>query len=156
MSNASFTNGRRSKRGRRHLAGKLLVDVPLDAAYPLIIGVRDAKDLRRVIARWIGALDRRHDGQARNAERVYGPGLVRRQAALHPFEPAGLVMKSPRQGGLIEIGKKSHQLLGGFVGVGNFLRVCSKPIDPDIGCQDCAIAVHDVRPAFRQRRRCAR
>ena len=140
----------------RQLPHELLVDIPLDAAHTLVIDIGDAEDLRGLVAGWIGPLDRGQQGQPRNAQAMHGRRLIWRKPALHPFEAARLVVKLARQGALVQIGKNRGELLRRLVGMRDFPGVGGEPIDTDVGGEQRAVAVDDIRPVFGEAGRRAR
>ena len=136
------------KRGGHDLRGKLLVDIPFDAAAAFIIDVGDPENVRRLVPCRVDPLDRGKQRQGGNAERVHRLSLLRRQAAFDPLEMACLVAEFLRECGLIEVRKQGRDFFGRIVCVHDLLRVCGKPVDADVGGKQPPVAVDDVGAIF--------
>ena len=122
------------------------IDVTLDAGDAAVVDVDLAGDVdgqvaRRVDAAWLAA-----ERETGNAEIVRALGFDRRQAALDPREAARLVGELVAQLGRVEIGEQGCEPLGRVVGVADDCGIGEKRRGVDIGGDEIAATVDDVRP----------
>ena len=128
---------------------RIIVDEFLDAGEAFVVDVDQPDHMASRCAHWIDAAIFLDEGEARQTKLVDFLLLLRRQFAFDADEAsAGPKLGAERLG--VNVGEHARHLLGQFVNVDNFGRIGVKRRALDIGGEQTAVAIENVRAVHRR------